>query len=122
MKYKILTNIRAAECVSGFLVVCFPEMSFLINRKSRQRNYPRPPGQSYGTSEGRTQAQNQSRKMASYGGEREYYELDDDAVYGVRISPSGSNTQLTEAAANSGGVQVHHEITVESTRKEDFVR
>lgn len=46
-----------------------------------------------------------------------YYELDDDIVYGVRVSPSGSNSRLHEPA--QGTVQVHHEITIESNKKDD---
>jgi hypothetical protein len=112
---------RCAECVSGFLVVCFPEMSFLINRKSRKRNYPRRPTNSMlEASTEAAQSRSRSRKMASNRDDLTYYELDDDLVYGVRVSPSASNSRLHEPA--NGTVQVHHEITIESTKKEDFVR
>lgn len=57
--------------------------------------------------------------MPSYGDGQAYYELDDDVVYGVRVSPSDSNSRLTESA--KGAVQVHHEITVESTKREDYI-
>ncbi|QKX60980.1 uncharacterized protein TRUGW13939_08126 [Talaromyces rugulosus] len=110
-----------AECVSGFVVVCFPEMSFLINRKSRKRNYPRRPTNSMlEASTEAAQSRSRSRKMASNRDDLTYYELDDDLVYGVRVSPSASNSRLHEPA--NGTVQVHHEITIESTKKEDFVR
>lgn len=57
--------------------------------------------------------------MNSYGDDP-YYELNDTAVYGVRISPTGSNSQLTESVHGGAGVKVQHDITVESVRKEDF--
>ncbi|KAJ5669432.1 hypothetical protein N7462_010502 [Penicillium macrosclerotiorum] len=89
--------------------------------KSRKRSYPRRPANSYleGSKEVGT-SRSQSRKVVNYGGDLSYYELNEDIVYGVRVSPSGSNSRLTESA--NGAVQVHHEIIIESTRKEDLVR
>lgn len=110
----------AAEITSGFLIVCFPEMSFLINRKSRKRNYPRRPTTLENSSTGTgINSRSRSRKMGSNRDDLTYFELDDDVVYGVRVSPSGSNSRLHEPA--EGTVQVHHEITVESNKKEEFV-
>ena len=111
----------AAEITSGFLIVCFPEMSFLISRKSRKRNYPRRPTAEFGGSSSGTgmNSRNRSRKMGSNRDDLTYYELDDDIVYGVRVSPSGSNSRLHEPA--HGTVQVHHEITIESNKKEEIV-
>lgn len=95
-------------------------MSFLINRKSRKRNYPRRPT-TMDVSSGGTgiNSRNRSRKMGSNRDDLTYYELDDDIVYGVRVSPSGSNSRLHEPA--NGTVQVHHEITIESNKKEEVV-
>ncbi|KAF3400641.1 hypothetical protein DPV78_005880 [Talaromyces pinophilus] len=111
----------AAEITSGFLIVCFPEMSFLISRKSRKRNYPHRPTAEFGGSSSGTgmNSRNRSRKMGSNRDDLTYFELDDDIVYGVRVSPSGSNSRLHEPA--HGTVQVHHEITIESNKKEEIV-
>ncbi|EED12972.1 conserved hypothetical protein [Talaromyces stipitatus ATCC 10500] len=114
----------AAEITSGFLIVCFPEMSFLINRKSRRyySHHHRPTlelSSSTGAGQSRT---NRPRKMAGSSHHHDdltYYELDDDIVYGVRVSPSGSNSRLHEPA--NGTVQVHHEITIECNKKEEVV-
>jgi hypothetical protein len=97
-------------------------MSFLINRKSRKRNYPGRPTNSMleASTEAGAHSRSRSRKMASHRDDLTYYELDDDLVYGVRVSPSASNSRLHEPA--NGTVQVHHEITIESSKKEDFVR
>ena len=95
-------------------------MSFLINSKSRNGSYPRHPTNSYpAVSNEAGTSRFQSRKMPSYGDGLSYYELDDDIVYNVRVSPTGSNSRLTESA--HGTVQVQHEIKIESTKKEDFV-
>ncbi|KAH8702470.1 hypothetical protein BGW36DRAFT_117415 [Talaromyces proteolyticus] len=119
-----------AELTSGFLVVCFPEMSFLLNRRSRKQLYPRRPTNSVldGSSSAAAQSRSRSRKMGSHMGSHMgthrddlgYYELDDDLVYGVRVSPSASNSRLHEPA--QGTVQVHHEITIQSNKKEEFVQ
>lgn len=96
-------------------------MSFLINRKSRKRTYPRRPTNMdiSGSSGTGMNSRNRSRKMGSNRDDLTYYELDDDIVYGVRVSPSGSNSRLHEPA--NGTVQVHHEITIESNKKEEVV-
>ncbi|OKL57532.1 hypothetical protein UA08_07094 [Talaromyces atroroseus] len=106
----------AAEVTSGFLIVCFPEMSFLVNRRSRKRNYPRRPTIDISSGTGGVNSRN---KVRSHGDELTYYELDDDVVYGVRVSPSGSNLRLHEPA--HGTVQVHHEITIQSSKKEEII-
>lgn len=108
-----------AEVTSGFLIVCFPEMSFLINRRSRKRNYPRRPTLDVSSGTGGMNSRHKSRKMGSNPDDLTYYELDDDIVYGVRVSPSGSNSRLHEPA--HGTVQVHHEITVQTNKKEEII-
>lgn len=119
--YTMLITTRCAELTSGFLIVCFPEMSFLINSKARKRNYPQRPSSSYpSAANDLATARSQSRKMPSaYGQDLSYYELNDDISYGVRVSPTGSASRLTESA--NGTVQVHHEITIESTKKDEYL-
>jgi hypothetical protein len=62
---------------------------------------------------------NSRNKVRSNHDDLTYYELDDDVVYGVRVSPSGSNSRLHEPA--HGTVQVHHEITIQSNKKEEII-
>lgn len=104
---------RAAELTSGNLVFCFPELGVLLNKRARKRSLAKRPTTSLLQASAEAVAAARARHKLKQ--QRDpYIELEEDRLYGVRVSPAGSKSELHEP--EEGTVQVRHDITVESER------
>ncbi|KAL1971992.1 hypothetical protein VTN31DRAFT_7211 [Thermomyces dupontii] len=103
----------AAELTSGNLVFCFPELGVLLNKRARKRSLAKRPTTSLLQASAEAVAAARARHKLKQ--QRDpYIELEEDRLYGVRVSPAGSKSELHEP--EEGTVQVRHDITVESER------